>query len=130
MSVEGSVLTYVEHLQTALRSERVRSQPTAFLESEKAKPDSLGNETSYGYYADAETLEQRVALAFGCAHGGPSADPMMPAMITDHFYRFHQEDVAEFLVGNVERGEMPGARTCDEYIGHGKYSLCALRGDS
>lgn len=64
VSVEGSVLTYVEHLQTALRSERVRSQPTAFLESEKAKPDSLGNETSYGYYADAETLERSAATTY------------------------------------------------------------------
>tara|TARA_B100000424_G_scaffold124136_2_gene94091 strand:- start:947 stop:2176 length:1230 start_codon:yes stop_codon:yes gene_type:complete len=64
VSVEPSVHTYVEHLQTALRSERVRSQPTAFLESEKTKPDSLGNETSYGYYADAETLERSAATTY------------------------------------------------------------------
>ncbi len=64
VSVEGSVLTYVEHLQTALRSERLRSQPTAFLESEKTKPDSLSNETSYGYYADAETLERSAATTY------------------------------------------------------------------
>ena len=64
VSVEGSVLTYVEHLQTALRSERIRSQPTAFLESEKTKPDSLSNETSYGYYADAETLERSAATTY------------------------------------------------------------------
>lgn len=63
-AIEPSVHTYVEHLQTALRSERIRSQPTAFLESEKTKPDSLGNETSYGYYADAESLERSAATTF------------------------------------------------------------------
>jgi len=64
VSIEASVHTYVEHLQTTLRSERIRSQPTAFLESEKTKPDSLSNETSYGYYADAETLERSAATTF------------------------------------------------------------------
>ncbi len=64
VSIEASVHTYVEHLQTALRSERIRSQPTAFLESEKMKPDNLSNETSYGYYADAETLERSAATTF------------------------------------------------------------------
>ena len=64
VSIEASVHTYVEHLQTALRSERIRSQPTAFLESEKTKPDSLSNETSYGYYADAESLERSAATTF------------------------------------------------------------------
>ncbi|MAP25248.1 MAG: hypothetical protein CMM87_06965 [Rickettsiales bacterium] len=64
VAIEGSVVTYVEHLQTALRSERIRSQPTAFLESEKAKPDSLSNETSYGFYADAETLERSAASTY------------------------------------------------------------------
>ena len=64
VSIEASVHTYVEHLQTALRSERIRSQPTAFLESEKTKPDSLSNETSYGYYADAESLERSAASTY------------------------------------------------------------------
>ena len=63
-AIEPSVHTYIEHLQTALRSERIRSQPTAFLESEKTKPDSLSNETSYGYYADAESLERSAATTY------------------------------------------------------------------
>ncbi len=64
VSIEPSVRTYVEHLQTTLQSEHLRSKPTAFLESEKTKPDSLSNETSYGYWADAETLERNAATVY------------------------------------------------------------------
>ena len=47
--------------------------------------------------ADNYTLEERVAIAFGCAHSGDIVKPFMPCIITDHYYRLHTEDAGEFL---------------------------------
>ena len=47
--------------------------------------------------ADGPALEQRLAMTFGCAHGGRAIEPMLPFFITEHYYRLHQEDAVELL---------------------------------
>ena len=62
--------------------------------------------------ADGPGLEQCLAMAFGCAHNGPHAKPMLPSMITDHFYQLHQEDAAEFLVSRLLNTEVCSHLSC------------------
>ena len=57
---------------------------------------------------EGPTLEQRLVMAFGCAHGGPPTQPMLPSMITDDFYCLHQEDAAELLIDHfLSAGRCP-----------------------
>ena len=47
--------------------------------------------------AEGPPLERRLAMTFGCAHGGRAIEPMLPLFITEHYYRLHQEDAVELL---------------------------------
>ena len=52
------------------------------------------------------TLEQRLALTFGCAHGGQTTNPMTPFLVDDLYYHLHQEDAAELLTGRLLNTEL------------------------
>ena len=55
--------------------------------------------------ANGPTIEQRLAIAFGCPLGEPMTESFMPKILTDHYYQLHQEDTAELLLRHLLNGD-------------------------